>query len=85
MHKHREPIEGRQRVVCAAAALAFVGSGVFAFLSAQGAGASPRTTPGSVGVPTHKDQCKKGGYVNRTDDQGRRFANQGDCVSYVAT
>jgi hypothetical protein len=36
-------------------------------------------------VPTNKDQCKNGGWMLLVDDQGRKFANQGDCVSYVAT
>jgi len=31
--------------------------------------------------PTSADQCKKGGWAN----YGSVFANQGDCVSYVAT
>jgi hypothetical protein len=37
------------------------------------------------GVPQSADDCKKGGWQTRTDDQGRPFKNQGDCVSYVAT
>lgn len=35
--------------------------------------------------PPSKDACKKGGWMAYTDDQGRPFKNQGDCVSYVAT
>lgn len=35
-------------------------------------------------VPTDKDQCKNGGYVNYTDAQGQPFKNQGQCVSSVA-
>lgn len=52
------------------------------------------TTNGQVGqtdcspirqVVTSADQCKKGGWHALTDLSGRRFKNQGDCVSYVAT
>lgn len=35
-------------------------------------------------VPTSKDQCKDGGYVNYTDANGGPFKNQGQCVSSVA-
>ena len=35
--------------------------------------------------PSSKDDCKKGGWQSLTDDQGRPFKNQGDCVSYAAT
>lgn len=35
--------------------------------------------------PQSKDDCKKGGWQGYTDDEGVSFANQGDCVSYVAT
>jgi len=34
---------------------------------------------------TSKDACKKDGYKTLTDDNGRAFKNQGDCVSFVAT
>ena len=40
---------------------------------------------GPLPVPQSADDCKKGGWQNLTDDQGRPFNNQGDCVSYVAT
>ena len=40
---------------------------------------------GPLPIPTSKDDCKKGGWMTRTDDEGRPFKNQGDCVSYVAT
>lgn len=33
-------------------------------------------------VPTNKNQCKDGGYVNYTDTNGNAFKNQGDCVSF---
>lgn len=36
-------------------------------------------------VAQSKDDCKKDGWRTLVDDQGRPFANQGDCVSYVAT
>ena len=43
------------------------------------------TTPGGAQngcpLPTNKDQCKKDGWKN----YGTTFANQGDCVSFVAT
>ncbi len=34
---------------------------------------------------TDKDQCKNGGWMNLTDNNGNSFKNQGDCVSFVAT
>jgi hypothetical protein len=34
-------------------------------------------------VPTDDNQCKRGGYVNYTDENGTPFKNQGQCVSYV--
>ena len=42
-------------------------------------------TPPPPPTPPSKDACKKGGWANYTDDAGRPFANQGDCVSYFAT
>jgi len=36
-------------------------------------------------TPSSKDDCKKGGWKSFTDDGGRPFANQGDCVSFMAT
>jgi len=36
-------------------------------------------------VPQSKDDCKNGGWQGVTDDQGRPFKNQGDCVSFAAT
>jgi hypothetical protein len=36
-------------------------------------------------IPQTKDDCKKGGWQHATDNQGRPFKNQGDCVSFVAT
>jgi hypothetical protein len=35
--------------------------------------------------PPSKDACKKDGWMAFTDDEGRPFKNQGDCVSYFAT
>lgn len=42
---------------------------------------------GTVAPPTPetKEDCKKDGWMNHTDDKGTPFANQGDCVSWVAT
>jgi len=34
-------------------------------------------------VPTNAKQCKKGGFVNFTDANGKPFKNQGQCVSFV--
>ena len=34
-------------------------------------------------VPTDKEQCKKDGYQNFTDEVGADFKNQGSCVSYA--
>lgn len=45
----------------------------------------PEEPPTPVNVPPSKDQCKKGGWENYTDNLGTPFKNQGDCVSYVAT
>lgn len=39
---------------------------------------------GRAYLPTTKDQCKKDGW-KRFYDGTRRFKNQGDCVSFVAT
>lgn len=36
-------------------------------------------------VVATKDACKKGGWMNLTDNEGNSFKNQGDCVSFVAT
>ena len=33
--------------------------------------------------PASKDDCKQGGYKCHTDDQGRVFKNQGQCINYV--
>lgn len=33
-------------------------------------------------APGNKEQCKKGGYMNMVDGDGRPFKNQGQCVSY---
>jgi hypothetical protein len=32
---------------------------------------------------TSKDQCKDGGWRDFTDDQGRPFDNQGQCIAFV--
>jgi hypothetical protein len=40
---------------------------------------------GGQPVPTSKADCKEDGWMSRGDDNGRPFANQGDCVSYFAT
>ena len=34
-------------------------------------------------TPTSKNQCKKDGYKNYIDTQGKAFKNQGKCVSFV--
>ena len=39
--------------------------------------------PASVGAPTNKDQCKKGGWAKFTPP--RTFKNQGDCIQFVNT
>jgi hypothetical protein len=39
---------------------------------------------GTPGVESVED-CKRGGWATVTDDHGRPFRNQGDCVSYVRT
>ena len=36
-------------------------------------------------LPTSKEQCKKDGWRNYYKGTTRRFKNQGDCVSFVAT
>ncbi|MDD5415872.1 MAG: choice-of-anchor C family protein [Candidatus Daviesbacteria bacterium] len=41
---------------------------------------TPSPSPTPIGLPTNKDQCKKG----KWEDFGV-FKNQGDCVSFVAT
>jgi hypothetical protein len=34
-------------------------------------------------APSNKDDCKKGGYKNLTDQNGNPFRNQGQCVSWT--
>ena len=34
-------------------------------------------------TPRTKGDCQNGGWRTRSDDDGRSFKNQGDCVSYV--
>jgi hypothetical protein len=36
-------------------------------------------------VPTHTDQCKKGGWQVARRANGTSFENQGDCIQYVNT
>lgn len=36
-----------------------------------------------VNPPANKDACKKGGWVNLTDQNGDSFKNQGQCVSWT--
>ena len=36
-------------------------------------------------IPTLKVECENGGWRYLTDNKGRPFKNQGDCVSFVAT
>ena len=40
---------------------------------------------GAPPQPDTKDDCKNGGWMSLGDDQGNSFANQGDCVSFVAS
>ncbi len=37
-----------------------------------------------IPTPASKDECKKGGWMNRADDNGNAFKNQGQCVSFAA-
>jgi hypothetical protein len=41
------------------------------------------TTPTPVATPRSRDDCQHGRWEHLVDDQGRPFANQGLCVSYV--
>lgn len=41
--------------------------------------------PERAATPASTEDCRKGGWQSLTDDDGRPFRNQGDCVSYVAT
>jgi len=68
----------------------FVGAtGELVLDAAFGTGAS--TLHGSVDgtidvqppLPRTKDDCKKGGWRDVTDDQGRPFRNEGQCVAFV--
>lgn len=34
-------------------------------------------------TPKSKEECKNGGFLNLTDQNGQSFKNQGQCVSYV--
>jgi len=38
-----------------------------------------------IPVAASKEACKNGGWKNLADDEGNRFKNQGDCVSFVAS
>jgi len=38
-----------------------------------------------IPVPSTKDQCKQGGWMDMARPDGTPFSNQGDCVSYVAS
>jgi hypothetical protein len=38
-----------------------------------------------VNVPPTADNCKKDGWGQFTDSNGRSFKNQGDCVSFIET
>jgi Flp pilus assembly pilin Flp len=40
-------------------------------------------TEATASVPTDPDQCKKGGWIDLTRDDGTTFKNQGDCQSYA--
>ena len=40
---------------------------------------------GGANPPPSKAACKNRGWMDYTDDAGRRFRDQGDCVSYVKT
>jgi hypothetical protein len=39
----------------------------------------------SLPVPTNKEQCKKGGWQQLAAPNGKPFASQGECVSFVAS
>ncbi|HWT40696.1 MAG TPA: hypothetical protein VN081_05530 [Dongiaceae bacterium] len=41
------------------------------------------TAPVTKPVPTDKNQCKDGGWMNLFETDGSAFKNQGQCVSYV--
>jgi Thrombospondin type 3 repeat len=51
----------------------------------DGAGDGCDPTPNGQRPPASSTACRLGGWVDHTDDEGRPFRNQGDCVSYVAT
>lgn len=53
------------------------GGSIFLAFDGPGAG-SLELYPATV---SDKDQCKKGGWQNLTDDEGNTFRNQGQCVS----
>jgi hypothetical protein len=48
-------------------------------------GASCANNPKPPNPPASVEQCKGGGWQDYTDARGFAFANQGACVSYVAT
>jgi hypothetical protein len=45
----------------------------------------PPVEPPALSVVITKDQCMNDGWKTLTDDVGKLFKNQGDCVSFVAT
>jgi nitrous oxidase accessory protein NosD len=58
---------------------------VLPFLGAPSPATTGNCPPPPLPTPTSKDDCKNGGWMQLADDQGNKFKNQGDCVSYVAT
>jgi len=51
----------------------------------DGLGDACDPTPNGENPPATEADCKNGGWRTRTDQHGRPFRNQGDCVSWVAT
>lgn len=39
----------------------------------------------TLSVPTDQEQCLNSRWIYFTDDNGTRFRNQGDCISWVVT
>src|ERR1051325_6392442 len=47
-----------------------------------GTGFKPAIRFNASNVPTSKDDCKNGGWQNRTTASGASFSNQGQCIQY---
>ena len=78
-----------RRTAAVALSAALASGGLLAVTAAPAwaptCGSSCGMFPKPPNPPTSAEQCKEGGWQSYTDAQGFAFANQGGCVSYVAS